>query len=437
MTSRQRAAPLAEKRATDVLHLDMDCFFAAVEVLHDPALAGRAVVVGGTGPRGVVASASYEARVSGVHSAMPMAIARGLCPDGVYLPGRFDLYSSVSRELRSILFCATPLVEPVALDEAYLDVSGAHRVLGPSREIAQWLRGRVRGELGLDCAVGVGSSKLFAKLASKAAKPVVCDGGVRPGLGVLVVEPDDELEFLQAHPVRSLPGVGPRTAERLASFGVSSVGDLALVGRESLVRLLGAASGLHLHDLARGRDDRAVVADRAIRSIGHEETFADDLRDGTEIARQVNALAARVAARCRDAGVATRAVTLKVRFADFTTVTRSRTFADATDRSAELADAARALLVSALDGRAVRLLGIQASPLVDSMARDVQQLQLFSPAHESERAGGRVTEGRRAEVDAATDAIRRRYGATAIGVLAAKREAAGTIASPAGPTRAD
>lgn len=393
----------------------MDCFFAAVEVLRDPTLAGKPVVVGGTGPRGVVASASYEARVFGVRSAMPTAVARGLCPGAVYLPGRFDAYAEISCKLRAILTSVTPLVEPVALDEAYVDLSGSHRLLGSSAAIAELLRRRVRDELSLDCAVGVGRTKLVAKLASKAAKPVAGPEGVVDGAGVVIVEAEDELAFLHCHLVRSLPGVGPRTAERLERFGVSSIGDLARVSRDSLVRLLGESSGRKLHELAWGRDDRLVVAERAARSIGHEETFAEDLRDPAALARRTRASAAVVASRCRAAGVAARTVTVKVRFADFTTVTRSRTFTEPVDTAAAIGDAACELLLPALGGEEVRLVGVHASTLAAAEADQAHQLRLFGTGEGTITDRGRGCDGdRRDEVEAVTDAIRRRYGSSAI-----------------------
>ncbi|MCU1489538.1 MAG: dinB, partial [Acidimicrobiaceae bacterium] len=227
----------------EVVHLDMDAFFASVEVLFDPTLAGRPLVVGGTGDRGVVASASYEARAYGVRAAMPTGQARRLCPDAVFVRGRYEEYSRISGELRSLLSQVTPLVEPVALDEAYLDVSGAHALLGTSEQIAWELRRRVIDELQLSCSVGVGRTKLVAKLASEAAKPKAgASSPSDPGSGgrqVVVVDPAEEERFLGAHRIRAVPGIGPRTAERLDRFGVATVADLRLVAKDSLVRLLG------------------------------------------------------------------------------------------------------------------------------------------------------------------------------------------------------
>ena len=404
----------------DILHLDMDCFFAAVEVLLDPGLAGRPVVVGGTGPRGVVASASYEARARGICSAMPTAVAKGLCPQAAFLPGSFARYAEVSRCLRELLTTVTPLVEPVALDEAYLDVSGSHGLLGPSVEIAHALRGRVRDELGLECAVGVGRTKLVAKLASKAAKPVAGPSGVVPGAGVLVVHEAAEQEFLGRHPARALPGVGARTAERLARFGISSVADLAVVSRESLVRLLGASAGRHLHELASGQDQRRVEPVREVRSLGHEETFATDVRDADELERHVRVTAGGVASRCRNAGVMARTVTLKVRYADFSTVTRSLTLRAPVASSSLFAEVAAALLRELGPVRGVRLVGVHASGLVVDGGGGSRQLQLFDASgFDPSGFGSGWTVERRSEVETVTEAIRGRYGARAIGPAAA------------------
>ncbi len=262
-----------------ILHVDMDAFFASVEVLDDPTLAGLPVIVGGAGARGVVASCTYEARVFGVRSAMPSVRARQLCPQAVFLPGRHGRYAEISGQLHRILTDITPLVEPIGLDEAFLNVAGAIRMLGSPETIAQRLRGRVRSDLSLDCAVGIGRSKMIAKLASRAAKPRVSRAGLLPGPGVVAIAPTTELAFLHGHQVEALWGVGPATATRLHELGVRTVGDLAAIPPETLVRRIGKASGLHLAALARGDDPSPVTPDRAAKSIGHEETFSQDLVD--------------------------------------------------------------------------------------------------------------------------------------------------------------
>lgn len=411
-----------------ILHLDMDSFFASVEVLDQPALAGLALVVGGSVERGVVASASYAARRYGIRSAMSMAEARRRCPDLVVVRPRHDRYREVSRHLLELLEQVTPLVEPVALDEAYLDVAGALVRGGSAATIAVDLRAEVQAALGLACSVGVGRTKLVAKLASKAAKPRPGPPGTAtppapaqgPGSGVVVVAPADEVSFLQAHPARALPGVGPRTADKLCRYGVETVGDLALVDRASLVRLLGRAQGTLVHELAHGHDPRQVEPGRAAISIGHEETFTVDERSPERLASLAREMADAVAGRCRANEVAPRRVTVKVRFADFTTRTRSRTLPAAVTTGLELGKVVVCLLAEVPPGPGVRLLGVHASLLVprDEITVAPEQLSLFAEA--APTAGGQAEAFQRLEVvEAATDAIRRRYGDGAITSLAA------------------
>jgi DNA polymerase-4 len=279
--------PGASSGAETILHLDMDAFFASVEVLDDPNLAGKPVIVGGSGGRGVVASCSYEARVFGVRSAMPSVRARQLCPDAVFIDGHHGRYSEVSGALREVLLDVTPLVEPIGLDEAFLDVGGARRLLGEPVDIARHLRGRVLDQLHLDCAIGIGRSKLIAKLASRAAKPRVSGGAKQAGPGVVLIPADEELAFLHPLPVEALWGVGPATARRLRDLGVQTVGDLAAVPVGTVVRRLGRAHGLHLVALSHGEDPSPVVPDRPAKSIGHEETFGTDLFDLAVLGRHV------------------------------------------------------------------------------------------------------------------------------------------------------
>src|SRR5271157_5152201 len=303
----------------------MDAFFASVEVLDDPSLAGKPVIVGGAGARGVVASCTYEARAYGVHSAMPSMRARQLCPEAVFLSGRHSRYAEVSGQLHKILHDVTPAVEPIGLDEAFMDVVGALRLLGPPDRIAHGLRDRVRDELGLGCAVGIGRSKMIAKLASRAAKPRASRSGLEPGPGVYLVEPDAELEFLHGHDVEALWGVGPATARRLHDLGVRTVGDLAALPVETVVRRLGKGSGAHLAALARGEDPDPVRPNRPTKSIGHEETFSQDLVDPGELERHVLRMAESVATMLRGEGTSCRTVTVKVKFRDFSLQSRSQT----------------------------------------------------------------------------------------------------------------
>ena len=389
-----------------ILHVDMDAFYASVEIRDDPTLAGRPVVVGGSGDRGVVAAASYEARVYGVRSAMPSARARRLCPHAVWLPGRFDRYSEVSRELHELFAEVTPLVEGIALDEAFLDVAGARRLLGDPVAIARALRGRIAEALGLTASVGVARVKMLAKLASEAAKPHVRAGGVvEPGAGVVVVDPDRELEFLHPLPVRALWGVGPATQKRLDRYGVTTIGELAALPAETLVGALGPALGRHLHDLAWARDPRSVVPEQPAKSIGHEETYGRNLAGADDLRREVIRLSDAVATRLRRAGVAARTVTLKVRFADFRTITRSRTLSEATDVGHDLALAAMALLDAVDTAAGVRLLGVSCSHLGLPPAR---QLELL------DEHGATPSDPHRLAADA-VEGIRRRFGDSAVG----------------------
>ncbi|HEY3702272.1 MAG TPA: DNA polymerase IV [Acidimicrobiales bacterium] len=391
----------------DILHLDMDAFYAAVEILDDPALAGRPVIVGGSGTRGVVASCSYEARAYGVRSAMPSVQASRLCPQAVFRPGRFDVYAAVSHRLHQVLASFTPLVEGIGLDEAFLDVRGARRLFGSGTDIAHAVRERVHDELRLWSSVGVARSKLLAKLASRAAKPAATPAGPRAGAGVVAVEPDAELGFLHPLPVSALWGVGPVTAARLTRLGVSTVGDLAAVPVETLVITVGQALGRQLHELAWARDPRSVEPDRDVKSVGHEETYAHDDHDVTSLRRQVVRMSDAVAARLRGGDKAGRTVTLKVRFGDMSTITRSHSLVDPVDQGPVIAKVAAELL-GAVDVRpGVRLLGVSVSGLTGASDQGAQQLS-FGDLAEGSR-------GRETAASGALDAVRARFGSEAMG----------------------
>jgi DNA polymerase-4 len=386
-----------------VLHVDLDAFYASVEQLADPTLRGRPVVVGGLGPRGVVAAASYEARRFGIHSAMPMVRARRACPDAVFLAPRFDAYESASRSVMAILRSFTPLVEPIALDEAFLDVRAVRRLHGAAPEIAVEIRRRVRTETGLTASVGAGSTKQIAKLASDLAKPD----------GMLVVEAGRELDFLHPLPVERLWGVGPATRRRLARLGVQTVGDLAAVPVEKLVGEVGRAHGEHLHALAWNRDDGAVEPERRVKSVGHEETFPTDVSDRGELEREVVRLADKVANRLRRAGCTARTVQLKLRYPDFRTITRSRTLPDPTDLAADLARVATGLLANVDVDGGVRLLGVAAQQLEHADAVQ-DQLPLGVVADADGLATASPPSGRRAALERSVDRVRSRYGDDAV-----------------------
>jgi DNA polymerase-4 len=399
-----------------ILHVDLDAFFASVEQLADPALRGRPVIVGGLGPRGVVAAASYEAREFGVHSAMPMSRARRACPQGVFLAPRFDAYQDASRAVMEVLHSFTPLVEPISLDEAFLDVAGARRLHGTGPEIAVTIRARVREATGLTASVGVATTKLLAKLASDLAKPD----------GLLVVEPGRELEFLHPLEVGRLWGVGPATRRKLAPLHVHTVGDLAAVPESTLVATLGESAGRHLHALAWNRDERPVVPDHEVKSIGHEETFPVDLHDRDALGHEVVRLADRVGARLRTARRAARTVQLKVRYGDFRTVTRSRTLAAPTDLGAELAAVAKELLAALPVERGVRLIGVAGQQLVATPDAGDQAALFADPDPDPDTETGPAPEpgsgarsapdrARRAAVERSMDAVREKFGPGAVG----------------------
>ncbi|HLN06872.1 MAG TPA: DNA polymerase IV [Acidimicrobiales bacterium] len=401
----------------DVLHVDMDAFFAAVEVLDDPTLLGLPVIVGGTGSRGVVASCSYEARATGVRSAMSMVEARRRCPQAVVLPGRHARYGEVSRELHKVFEVFTPLIEPIALDEAFLDVSGCHRLFGSSSAIAEAIRARVMDDLRLSCSVGVARCKLLAKLASRAAKPTASASGPVAGSGVYLVAPDDELTFLHPRPVSDLWGVGPRTAERLSRYGIATIGDLAKIEPAHLERLVGRAAGSQLHELAWARDDRPVVPGRPVKSVSHEETFGVDERDPERLRLEVVRMADAVSSRLRASGLAGRTVTVKLRYGDFTTITRSHSLRRPVASSAELVKIAAALLSGIEVHPGVRLLGVSVSSLEARAEGLSEQLTLWELVTTA-GGQGRVASAARSDVDTAVDAIRERYGTASVGPAA-------------------
>ncbi|MGY1844501.1 DNA polymerase IV [Modestobacter sp. SYSU DS0875] len=345
------------RREASILHLDLDAFFAAVEQRDKPSLRGRPVVVGGTGGRGVVATASYEARAFGARSAMSTAEARRLCPPGTaFLGGRFAAYRRTSEVVMGLLRELSPLVEPVSIDEAYVDLAaGGHDLsVAGVTTLARDLKARIAAATGgVTGSVGVATSKSLAKIGSELDKPD----------GLTVVPPGSELEVLHPLPVRSLGGVGPATAERLASIKVTTVGELHRLSLVDLTSLVGQAHGTGLHRLARADDDRPVVADREAKSVSAEETFARDLTDPARLAAEIEALAVRVGTRLQRSGTSGRTVTLKVRRFDYSTLTRSQTLAHALDEPRQIAEVAHRLLAGVDRSGGVRLLGVGVSGL--------------------------------------------------------------------------
>lgn len=353
------------RRTASVLHLDMDAFFAAVEQRDKPSLRGKPVIVGGTSGRGVVATASYEARVYGVRSAMSTREARARCPHAAFLSGRFHAYRETSARVMEVLRAASPLVEPLSLDEAFVDLERADLPdleVGTVRAFGEELRARVReASGGLSGTVGIGTSKFIAKVASELDKPD----------GLTVVAPGTERDLLRPMKVTVLPGVGPATAERLRRAGIHTVADLEAVTEDEMVRLLGKAHGHGLHQLARAEDDRPVVADRETKSVSSEGTYDTDLTDRSLMEGLLTRQAVQVGARLRKHGLSGRTVTIKVRMHDFTTLSRSSTLPSPTDSGTTIARLARGLLADLDTSGGVRLLGVGVSGLADWIQEDL------------------------------------------------------------------
>ncbi|WTW94443.1 DNA polymerase IV [Streptomycetaceae bacterium NBC_01309] len=375
-----------------VMHVDMDAFYASVEIRRRPELVGRPVVVGALGARGVVLSATHDVRAYGVYAGQPVGRARRLCPQAVYLPPDHDEYARVSDNVMAMLRSLTPTVEPLSLDEAFLDLGGSLRRLGgdPVR-IGEMIRARIADEQGITCSVGVASTKFVAKLAGATVKPD----------GLRVVRDHEAVAFLHPLPVSRLWGVGERTEAVLTRLGLHTVGDIAHTPRATLCRALGQAAGRTLHALAWGRDERPVVPSEPERSMGHEETFPADVDDPEVVRRALLRLATRTGARLRAAGLAGRTVSIKVRFSDFTTLTRSKTLREATDVGREIYTTACALHAGlGLERARLRLVGVRMEHLVDGDRP--RQMVL------GERARGW------AEIERAADAVRDRFGGQAL-----------------------
>jgi len=396
-----------------ILHADMDAFYASIEQRDDPSLRGRPVIVGATSPRGVVAAASYEARRFGVRSAMPGFRARQLCPEGVFLPSDMQRYAAVSRQIQALFLDFTPLVEPLALDEAFLDVSGSVHLFGGAALLAQELKRRVYAETELRVSVGVAPSKLVAKIACDLGKPD----------GLRIVPEADVRDVLDPLDIGVLWGVGPVLERRLRALGIATFGDLARHDTEALSLLLGRRAG-ELRALARGEDAREVEADRAPKSIGEENTFESDVGSDPRIVEVLRAHADAVARRLRRAGYRGRTVTLKIKLAHadparasergpyYPLLTRSRTLAEPTDDAEQIAAVARELWAATALTEPIRLLGVSVSALGATGAAPAQQLALF----EAVAARGRpdAAPSSRRPLGPTLDAITERFGAGAI-----------------------
>jgi DNA polymerase-4 len=352
-TGRIVSADDADDAGTRILHVDMDAFYASVEVLDDPSLRGKPLIVGGMEGRGVVSSASYEARRFGVRAAMSVGQALRLCPTATVVVPHFDRYAALSRQVMAIFHQFTPLVEPLSIDEAFLDVGGARRLWGSPAHIARTLRAKVREETGLTCSVGVASTKHVAKIASTLSKPD----------GLLIVAEADTQDFLAALPVRALWGVGPKAAEALEGRGIRFVADVLSSPRAVLDRALGNAMGEKVWQLAHGVDAREVDTDHVEKSVGHEETFLEDIADPVVLRTELRRLADRVASRLRDGGWEAATIALKLRYADFTTVSRSVTLPEPTNVGQRIGDIAIDLLARLPLVQPVRLIGVRGERL--------------------------------------------------------------------------
>ncbi len=377
-----------------IVHVDMDAFFAAVEQRERPELHGKPVIVGAVpGGRGVVATCSYEARAFGVHSAMPISEAYRRCPQGVFLPVRMDLYVAASRQVMEILGHYSPLVEPLSIDEAFLDVAGCELLFGPPVEIARRIRADVLENTALRCSAGVAPNKFLAKLATDLGKPD----------GLTVIEPGHEREVLEPLPVTKVFGVGKRTAQLLESMGIRTVGELAAAPLDWLTRRVGPAAAAHMHALARGEDDRRVEPVRVAQQLGSERTFEHDLSDPEELRIQLLGLAGEVGWGLRRHGFRGAGVRLKVRTEDFTTFTRSRKLARPADTDRLIFRVALELFEASRPRLPVRLLGIAAFDLIGE--EEAAQGTLFGPPEDEARA---------ARIDRASDRLRSRFGDAAL-----------------------
>ncbi|NJD62992.1 MAG: DNA polymerase IV [Deltaproteobacteria bacterium] len=393
----------------DILHLDLDAFYASVEVLDDPSLEGKPVIVGGSERRGVVCAASYEARKFGVHSAQPTATAKRLCPRGIFLPVRMERYRKLSDRVFEIFRRFTPLVEALSIDEAFLDVTASTRLFGEAERIARKIKTCVREETELTVSAGVAGNKLVAKIASDLGKPD----------GLMVVPRGTERKFLAPLPVGRLWGVGKVTREALRRMGVATIGDLSGIPSEVLAKKFGR-HGVLLHELSRGIDEREVVPEQEAKSIGHEDTYPEDLVNVNDVQKELLSLAGRVAERLRRQGVKGRTITLKVKYHDFTLITRAVTLDRGTDDGGEIYRGVLELLRKTEAGkRPVRLLGISLSHLSSggegSKAQESpEQLPLFK-SHPPERAVGGaaglpVSREKKEKLNRTVDRIRERFG---------------------------
>jgi len=375
-----------------ILHIDMDAFFAAVEVLDKPHLKGKPVIVGGTTNRGVVSTASYEARKYGIHSAMPIYEAKTRCPEGIFLPVRKRRYAEFSRKVLDILRGFSPLVEQVSIDEAYLDITGTEALFGAPDKVARRIKETVRNNTGLTCSIGAAPSKFLAKVASDMNKPD----------GLMIILGADVDKFLSQLPVEKIPGVGKRSVERLHLYGIKMVGDLRRFSAERLSRDFGK-SGQRLHELATSEENSRVIVSRETKSISSESTLESNTKDRAALGKEIKYHAERVAERLRREKLRACTITIKIKYSDFSLVTRGHTIGKATDSSRAIVDAAMKLFLDKPLRSKVRLMGVAASNL-ESSEKNIQ-MELFETG---------LTKGKERRVDEAVDEIRERFGSKVI-----------------------
>ena len=381
---------MSSENIATILHVDMDAFYASVEERDNPKLKGKPVVVG-AGIRGVVSAANYEARKYGIHSAMPIFRAKTLAPHAVFITPDLEKYSAVSKDVMQIFNDVTPYVEPISLDEAFLDVTGARRLLGSGMDIADLIRKRVAKEQGITCSVGIAHNKFIAKIASAACKPN----------GVLEIDPEKMLDFLHPLAASQIWGVGAKTNEQLAKMGLFTVGDIANTPRSTLIKILGQASGASLYELAWGRDYRDVITEHIEKSISASETFSFDIDKQEEILKEYLRLSEKVSERMREKGLAANTITIKVRFADFKTITRSKTLDLPTTGTQEIFEVVKALYLALnLDRALIRLVGVGLDSLVEN--EDLQQMVL------GQRDSGWL------QVDRAVDLVKEKFGRSSL-----------------------
>jgi DNA polymerase IV len=371
-----------------ILHIDMDAFFAAIEVLDHPEFKGKPVIVGGATNRGVVSTANYEARKFGIHSAMPIFQAREKCPGAVFLPVNMPRYKEISEDIMKILEDFTPLVEPVSIDEAFLDIMGMEDLLGNPEQIARQIKDRIYNKTSLTCSIGIAPNKFLAKVASDLHKPD----------GLTIIQADEVDSFLATLPVEKIPGVGKRTVEALKRHGIKTAGEIKLFSEDQLVKRFGKF-GLRLHELSHGHDSSPVVPSREMKSISAEETLSYDTNDLNLLSNKLKGFAEKVAERLRYHGRKGRAISLKIKFSDFTAVTKAKTISHATDTSQVILLTARRLLKDQPLPKKVRLIGLEVSNLSDSEGE--AQMDLFPVSTDEEREG---------KIDKAMDEIRGKFG---------------------------